>query len=165
MTVRELNKTDSKLFKTIRLRALASDPDAFGETIATARLTSDVQWETRLAEILDGKSSVFLVQDGPDPVGMCAVGQDASDVQAAFFWGVFVDSGHRKSGIGSLLMQSAEAWARNRKCLIVRTKVASPNEGAITFYKRLGYLIGSQVGTLRPDAQIPVFLIHKNLHC
>jgi GNAT superfamily N-acetyltransferase len=162
MIVRELNNTDGVLFKTIRLQALTSDPDAFGETLDSARLRTDAQWEARLAEILDGQGTVFLAQEGETPIGMCVMSEDATDKKAAFMFGVFVDSEYRKSGVGSALLQASESWARKRGYLTIRANVAAPNEVAITFYKSIGYSIDAQVGLLRPGSQIPVFRIHKD---
>jgi GNAT superfamily N-acetyltransferase len=53
--------------------------------------------------------------------------------------GLVVDEGHRGRGVGGLLMEQAEDWARARGCeaLYVRSNVI--REGAHRFYEGIGY--------------------------
>ncbi len=53
--------------------------------------------------------------------------------------GLAVDKSHRNQGIGALLMEKAEEWARDRAChgVILRSRAA--RKDAHTFYKKLGY--------------------------
>ena len=46
---------------------------------------------------------------------------------------------HRRHGLGTVMMQAAEAEARKRACLRVRLEVSTQNYGAIEFYRGLGY--------------------------
>lgn len=53
--------------------------------------------------------------------------------------GLVVDRAHRNQGIGALLMERAEEWARRKKCRGVMLRSRSTRKDAHTFYKRLGY--------------------------
>ena len=53
--------------------------------------------------------------------------------------GLVVDRNHRRQGIAGMLMASAEEWARERGCSIVRLSSSSTRSGAHRFYERIGY--------------------------
>ena len=53
--------------------------------------------------------------------------------------GLVVDANHRRHGIGRLLMTTAEQWARDRGCTIVRLWSSSSRTAAHRFYESLGY--------------------------
>jgi N-acetylglutamate synthase-like GNAT family acetyltransferase len=59
--------------------------------------------------------------------------------------GLVVDEGCRHYGIGELLMQQAEHWARAKKCWAVYLRSNLVRKGAHIFYERIGY---SNVKTL-----------------
>lgn len=52
---------------------------------------------------------------------------------------VVVSSNHRRLGVGKALMQSVEAWARDRKVDQIELTVWEFNEEARKFYAALGY--------------------------
>ncbi len=45
----------------------------------------------------------------------------------------------RRNGLGTEMMQAAEAEARKRSCAQIRLEVSTRNYGAIEFYRGLGY--------------------------
>jgi ribosomal protein S18 acetylase RimI-like enzyme len=45
----------------------------------------------------------------------------------------------RSRGIGTQLVRAFEAWFREKNCGAVHIEVFAPNEGAMRFYRRLGY--------------------------
>src|SRR5262245_54494011 len=53
--------------------------------------------------------------------------------------GLVVDKNHRRRGIAGMLMASAETWAKERGCLVVRLTSSSTRTGAHRFYERIGY--------------------------
>ena len=53
--------------------------------------------------------------------------------------GLVVDKRHRRQGIAGMLMASAEEWARERGCFIVRLTSSSTRTAAHRFYERIGY--------------------------
>ena len=53
--------------------------------------------------------------------------------------GIAVDEGWRGRGIGTALMDAAEAWARDRDLDALELDVADPNGDARRLYERLGY--------------------------
>lgn len=53
--------------------------------------------------------------------------------------GLVVDETHRNQGIGALLMERAETWARAKTCRGIILRSRSTRKSAHNFYKRLGY--------------------------
>jgi GNAT superfamily N-acetyltransferase len=53
--------------------------------------------------------------------------------------GLVVDEDHRDGGVGRLLMEQAERWAREKKCESVYVRSNVVRERAHRFYERLGY--------------------------
>jgi GNAT superfamily N-acetyltransferase len=53
--------------------------------------------------------------------------------------GIVVDESHRGCGIGRLLMQHVEAWARSHGCGAVYLRSNIVREDAHIFYKKIGY--------------------------
>ncbi len=55
-----------------------------------------------------------------------------------------VDRAHRRAGVGTALMATATAWARERGAQEVVLTVWAGNKAAEAFYARLGYRLVSQ---------------------
>ena len=50
-----------------------------------------------------------------------------------------VRSSHQRAGVGSDLIEAAEAFARSRGCVKMEVTSGSHREGAHSFYKKVGY--------------------------
>jgi GNAT superfamily N-acetyltransferase len=55
--------------------------------------------------------------------------------------GIVVDEHNRGSGIGRMLMEHAEQWARNKGCNSVRLRSNVVRADAHAFYEKLGYQV------------------------
>ncbi len=161
MLIRAIVESDLARYKALRLAALKSDPDAFGETFASASSMSDEEWAERLLRMFAAESVIFVAETDDTFVGMCAVGEDQNQQGRGYVWGVFVAAPYRRSGTAAQLMQHAESWAEGRGFKSIYGVVAAPNEQAIRFYRKLGYKVEESVGTLRPDSNIKVYPISK----
>jgi GNAT superfamily N-acetyltransferase len=96
----------------------------------------------RIKEISDDDNCLLLVAEA----GGCVVAWLLINVYRlvstdclAQVAGLVVDEAHRNQGIGALLMERAEEWARNRECRGVILRSRSTRKDAHNFYKRLGY--------------------------
>jgi len=161
MKIRSLVQSDLARFRALRLEALKSDPDAFGETFEDAARLDDGEWSDKLSRTLSSGDVIFVAEVGDGFAGMCGVGEDRTRRGHGFVWGVFVKKAYRESGAGSRLMDAAEEWAAARGFAGVNGLVAAPNDRAINFYRKRGYEVGEPVETLRPGSDIPVHPISK----
>lgn len=148
----------------LRLAALQTDPDAFGDQYVVASRRTTTDWENWLAERTNGNDrELFVLMKAGAYIGMCGAGINRDSIKHGFIWGVYVRSEYRGQGVGDLLMAAAHRWLAARGVVQVDAKVAAPNEVAIKFYRRLGYDILKQDGVLREGSSIPVYPIRINL--
>ena len=162
--IRYLTPADYRLFSEIRLAALRSEPDAFGELYENVAGRTPADWKVWLANaiVAGRKNSVCVVANGK-AVGMCGFGISDAEPTEGYLGGMFVERGHRGHGWGRRLLEEAERWLSAHGVLRLKACVAAPNEQAIGFYRRNGYVIGPPSGTLRPGSPIPVYPIEKAL--
>ena len=86
-------------------------------------------------------AAVFLAEEGEAIIGRLSIARDphpASEHVADI--GLMVALWHRRSGVGTALMQAAEEWARRAGISKVELHVFPHNEPAIAFYRGLGYI-------------------------
>jgi GNAT superfamily N-acetyltransferase len=104
------------------------------------------QVQARLSYILlDPDHHQLFVAETPEHlvtgwIHVCVLRALESDRQAEI-WGLVVDENHRSAGVGQLLVERAEAWARDRDCLAIGVHSNVIRERAHEFYKRHGYEI------------------------
>jgi GNAT superfamily N-acetyltransferase len=99
--------------------------------------------ERLLGDMMQGDTYVVYVADLPDmPVAgwvQVFVCQMLMLDRHAELAGLVVDESRRGRGIGRLLMQTAERWAREKGCTRVRVRSNVIREGAHRFYQAIGY--------------------------
>ncbi len=131
--------------RTIRLRALADAPDAFGTTFAEDEARPLGDWRTRLANP-DAATFVATV-DGQD-VGLVTSTKYLGHERAAGLFGMWVAPAHRGRGIASGLVDAVVAWARAGRYSRVLLDVADTNLPAIRLYASKGFEPNGAVGSL-----------------
>lgn len=104
---------------------------------------SHEQVRRRLHQIEQDESHVVYVAQRSDGhvigwIHVCVRQLVVADQQAEIE-GLVVDEGHRRCGVGRLLMEQAERWARAKGCAIVHLRSNVVREGAHDFYERFGY--------------------------
>ena len=90
----------------------------------------------------DPRSSVLLAQaeDGT-PLGFISlkVTNDVAGNERGHVADLAVSQDARRTGVGSALMHAGETWAQDRGLPVLSLDVWATNEGALGFYRRLGY--------------------------
>jgi ribosomal protein S18 acetylase RimI-like enzyme len=95
------------------------------------------EYRPQLAAVMNRGTGVVLVADlDGDLVGRITV--DTAGRQADISGFVVVED-RRRQGIGTRLMDAAEAQAKRRRCRRLRLTVAKDNEPAIALYVARGY--------------------------
>lgn len=142
MGIRALTADDVEIYRPVRLRALRTDPDAFGSNADREAAFDDETWRARLSGF-DGRPGCVLIEsadDDPQRVrGMIGVARP-SDRDDAMIWGMWVSPEDRRSGAASRLVDAAVGWATERRSSTVTLWVRRTNIGAITLYERHGFL-------------------------
>lgn len=91
------------------------------------------------------------VGGGPPPLLGFVIAVAGSGSRSGEIVTIDIDPGHRRLGLGRLLLEAAEEWltaCRNRR---VRLQVAVDNESALRFYDRMGYAADRRLPGYYPD--------------
>ena len=96
--------------------------------------------------ISDESTAVFVAEMEGNVVGFVhAIVRDAPDIpilvprRFAIVDGILVRSNYKKSGIGGMLMNGIEEWAKVKGASSIELNVFEFNQEAIAFYESLGY--------------------------
>jgi len=133
--LRVLSDDDWKLWRELRLAALAEAPYAFGSTLAGWQDAGEEQWRDRLR--IPGARDLVACLDG-DPVGMASgvpAGDDAIEIIS-----VWVSPAGRGHGVGDALIDAIAGWAAESGATTLRLSVRPANAAAIRLYERAGFL-------------------------
>lgn len=139
MVIRGLTGDDVEVFRDVRLRALATDPDAFGTTYAEASALDEPTWRSRVEGFAGRPGRVFVAEDDDGVAGVVGIGE-SSDPSNCVLWGMWVDPTRRGSGIGVALLDAAVGWARERGAAAVTLWVMRANASAKRLYERHGFV-------------------------
>jgi len=138
-------------YKALRLRALQSAPQAFGQSYQESLTYPEERWRLRLIDAVEGRSwMVFAERDG-QLIGMTGAFQWPEDIEAdrAMFIAVFVDDEARGQGVGKSLMTAvldliAAAGIGNAILAVNPIQTA-----AVRLYERMGFTFaGYETATL-----------------
>ncbi len=136
--------------RDMRLRALADAPDAFGETLSTARTLPEADWIAR-ASFDPTKYKLIAERDGV-PVGSTVITLDAAHRGHAHLFAMWVAPEARRSGAARALVREALAWARQRAALPVDLRVSDTRPDARAFYTSCGFTLAGERTPLRDGA-------------
>lgn len=136
MELRRLGPDDRSLLRSVRLRALAEAPSAFGSSLAREEVFSDADWDARLAT--PGAVTFVAVDARGAPVGMVTGVSEEGASGVGDLVGLWVDPSARRSGVGDALVARVLAWAADGDLFVVRLCVTEGNETAERLYRRHG---------------------------
>jgi len=132
--------------KRIRLRALQTDPIAFGSSYEEEVRLSEADWKSRM------KNAIFAVSKEEDrAVGTIThtFGDKIKGKHVARIFGVYVDPEYRRQGLGRKLMERAlEVIRKNKEIVKVQLMVNQEQEVAIKLYKSFGFFV---VGIMKKE--------------
>lgn len=134
--IRRLGPSDAEDYRTIRLRALETSPEAFGSVHAVEAARPLADFAERLTT-----SAVFGAYAGGPIVGMAGFKQETGprDRHKGFIWGVGLrGAGGAWAGRGAALMEAVIASARDAVEQLTLAVVTS-NQAAIAPYEKFGF--------------------------
>ncbi len=134
-TVRRLTLGEEETLRTIRLEALADDPDAFGSTYEREVDRAIEDWQRWFTG-----GAVFVSEDADRvPVGIAAGYRDIGGAPVIYLVSMWVTPPHRGTGIADELVRAVLAWAESEGMESVRLSVVGGNIRASKLYERHGF--------------------------
>jgi ribosomal protein S18 acetylase RimI-like enzyme len=128
---RDLRPDDWRLWRELRLAALAEAPGAFGSTLAEWSGPGDTEarWRARLTNV--PLNTVFSI-DGAH-VGMVGAAVTGDEVELLSLW---VAPWARARGVGDAAVEHVIRWAGERRVVL---SVKADNAPALRLYARHGF--------------------------
>ena len=161
MRVTSVRSGDWEALRTLRLRALASDPDAFGDTVAAAAARPAESWRERtLASEVGTVSRWFLAVD--DVGGWVGMARAQAEADGAHLHGMWVAPKARGSGAAGLLCDACAAWAAERGFGYLSLDVFRANARAIAAHRRCGFTVTAE-GTEEPGGEPLLAMVRPTL--
>jgi GNAT superfamily N-acetyltransferase len=140
MTVRRITPADALRLRDVRLRALATDPRAFGSTYALEAPRSPSAWETWAREHASGadKATFLALREATvDAVGL-VMSKRMDEPRRFGLFSMWVDGAERRRGTGRELVAAVAAWVVASGGTHLTLWVTQP--GARLFYERCGFV-------------------------
>jgi GNAT superfamily N-acetyltransferase len=135
IAVRRLTPDDWRIWREVRLAALADAPYAFGSSLAREQAFDEAAWRERL-DPASGMSAVAML-DGR-PVGAIG-GYTPPGTAAVLLIAMWAGPGLRGRGIGDALVGDLLAWTRDNGWRRVELRVADGNTAARRLFERHGF--------------------------
>jgi ribosomal protein S18 acetylase RimI-like enzyme/predicted enzyme related to lactoylglutathione lyase len=138
--VRRVRAAEADALRTVRLRALADTPLAFGSTHAREAAYPPERWLSWARDSAAGPAqATFLAVDGDDaPVGLAFAVVDAGG-RDAHLYSMWVAPETRGRGAGAALVAAVLEWTRAGGARTLRTSVRVGNAAAARLYERAGF--------------------------
>jgi aminoglycoside 6'-N-acetyltransferase I len=133
--------------KVIRVEAVDADIKAYRALRKMLWPMSDDENHRETLQVLSAseKWAAFLARgDDEQPLGFVEVrlrefADGASSSPVGFLEGWYVTPEARRQGVGRILVESGERWARSKGCTEMASDTETERTGSIEAHKRLGY--------------------------
>jgi GNAT superfamily N-acetyltransferase len=137
VNVRRLQLGEHELLRTIRLRALADEPSAYGSDYAREEAFTVEIWDGRLRA--DGNTLLVCESDDGTPIGLAGGIRDSVDGSVGDLISMWVDPVARGSGAADALVAEVIRWAERAPVAALRLHVTDGNVRAERLYVRHGF--------------------------
>ncbi len=150
------------LYRSVRLRSLNADPDAFGADLERESAFTADEWQRRVAGFGGRPGAVLVARlsaalqfpaTSSTAVGVVGIGASPSPTDATL-WGMWVAPTGRGHGVSAALLDAADQWATVRGRSTITLWVNRTNDPAIGLYERRGYrpIDPDEHGVVAPDS-------------
>ncbi|MBY6686830.1 GNAT family N-acetyltransferase [Rhodococcus sp. BP-149] len=153
--IHSVTADDWKSWRSVRLAALAADPDVFGSTFADWQDAPEHRWRTRLS--IPGALDVIAFSDAV-PVGLASGVPNADDPDSAELISMWVDAAARGQGVARSLITAIAEWAVASGALRLELSVMPDNDAARRAYERMGFTASETRGHPLPDSRHEVVM-------
>ena len=155
--VRRLAPDDWRVYRAIRLEALASDPTAFGSSWAREAEFTEATWRERL------RSVVFAAELADETVGIIGGVRPQDRSTAMLIVGMWVRPETRGQGVAGALLGALRDHARQDGAEQLRLWVTETNSSARRLYERWGFEATGGREPLLSHPTIPVIEMVRDL--
>ncbi len=141
MNTRRIRPGDGPVLREVRLRALLTDPDAFGSSYERDASHGDGHWEERATGAGSGNEQfVALAEDEGQVVGMIGAYTPDDSSEVRHLVSTWVAPEARGKGLGSKLVGAVIEWATTARASKVTLWVVDGNRPAIALYEGAGFV-------------------------
>jgi ribosomal protein S18 acetylase RimI-like enzyme len=163
--VRPVRRHEAGELRTIRLAALAADPDAFGSTYAREVGRPPAWWERWAADSDDGRDArTFVAIDAAGRwLGLALVRRDAAEPGTAVLHAMWVAPEARRRGAARALCDACAGWARARGVDTVALGVAEGNGAAIAAYRAAGFAVAGETTSTYGERTLREVVMRRRL--
>ena len=152
------------VLKSVRLRALADAPEAFGTTWAEALAYPEGEWQARARRFTETPPATgYIAYWNGAPCGMACAYPSEGTPQAAGLTSFWVAPEARGQGIGDTLVAFIADWAAAAGFAMLEADVVEDNHRAIAFYKRMWFQATGQSEPFRGDPSKQIVRLAKTL--
>jgi GNAT superfamily N-acetyltransferase len=147
--IERLDPSSWERLRSIRLRALADEPDAFGSVAASERDYDETAWRR-----LTGLGPWWLAVEDDGDVGMVAGGRRNPDDRTRWVYSMWVDERWRGRAVAGALLDVVVDWAHSEGASRLGLDVTDRVPRARGFYERYGFAATGVVVPLPRDPTI-----------
>ncbi|MEE2752832.1 MAG: GNAT family N-acetyltransferase [Candidatus Latescibacterota bacterium] len=140
VNVRQLEKEEWELYRSIRLAALSDAPHTFGSTYEREIVFKESMWRERTTRGAGGKDSICVIAlDGDEGVGIAGGITVPEDPRISQLESMWVRADHRGTDVAAKLIAQVEVWAFDRGSESLVYGVTGCNDRALEFYEKIGF--------------------------
>ena len=153
--VRPLEANEWRLWRQMRMRALADSPDSFRPTLTEEQGHADSFWaEVVASTAAHPRGNLWLAWIQGVSLGMVfgRVDADFSTVELGSMW---VDPDARNAGVGSALVSTVLSWGKELG-VVSASLFCRQDDGVTAFYERHGFELTGETEPLRNGSAVTV---------
>jgi GNAT superfamily N-acetyltransferase len=142
IVIRRVCAEDATMVRDLRLRALATDPQAFASSYAKEAAFPDVRWRELAAEqATSSDRATFLAVTTEDTVvGLIVAIRDAERLTVFGVFAMWVAPEVRRKGVAAQLLVQTEAWIASVGGTRAELFVTDAAPNARRMYERAGWV-------------------------
>lgn len=140
VVIRRIQPSEWPVLRELRLASLADSPEAFGQRLESAIQQPDDEWQATARASASGDRRTWLIAwEGDRAIGL--VQGRRRPPEDCLLFSMWVAPAGRRGGTGRALVDAIDAWGDEWGARRVVLWVIAGNDGAIEFYRRIGFAL------------------------